>query len=128
MNISKEEKIVFIILGIVLSVSAITLHAKGACKGNQKIIVNKYDDKREFSLKEYTEDLEERRKIDISRADLYQLTRIPGVGVVLASRIIKYQEEHGAISSQEDLLKVKGVGEKKLQKILLFVKFKTRNE
>jgi len=127
-NISKDEKMVFIALGIALSLSSIILHAKDVLKPDQKIIINKHEEEREFSLKEYTEYLEEKRKININRTDLYQLTRIPGVGVVLASRIIKYQDEHGDIDSREDLLKVKGVGEKKAQKILPFVRFKTYYE
>jgi competence ComEA-like helix-hairpin-helix protein len=52
-------------------------------------------------------------KIDINTAPLEQLDKITGVGPVLAQRII----EARPFSSVDDLLRVKGIGEKTLQKI-----------
>ena len=122
-NISKEEKTTFIVLALVISLSAVTLHVKDLFVRDERIVITKSGGEKELSLKEYAYYLAEERKVDINFADLYRLTRIPGIGPVLASRIIEQRESFGAINCEEDLLKVKGVGGKKLQKILPFVKF-----
>ena len=48
--------------------------------------------------------------VDINRADASALQRLPGVGPVLAERIIRYRETHGAFGAPEDLLDVPGIG------------------
>jgi comEA protein len=55
--------------------------------------------------------------ININTATLDELTSIPGIGPVTAQRIIDFREENGPFKSVDDLLKVKGVGEKLLDKI-----------
>ena len=52
--------------------------------------------------------------IDVNRAEVDQLTRLPGVGEVLALRIAAHRETHGSFQSLEDLLDVPGIGEGKL--------------
>ncbi len=61
--------------------------------------------------------------ININKATLDQLCLIPGIGAVLAQRIIDYRNSNGPIKTSEDLLKVKGIGEKKLQTILKYIVF-----
>ncbi|UCG39712.1 MAG: ComEA family DNA-binding protein [bacterium] len=56
-------------------------------------------------------------KVDINRADLDQLTTLPGIGPSRAEAIVNYRLEHGPFSSVDDLAAVKGVGEGLLQKI-----------
>lgn len=62
--------------------------------------------------------------ININTASKEELMALPGVGEVLAERIIALRKELGEYNSVEDLLKVKGIGEKKLEKIrpLVYVK------
>jgi len=55
--------------------------------------------------------------VDINRADAEELTAIPGVGKTLAQRIVDFRDEHGPFKRVEDLLKVKGIGEKSLEKL-----------
>jgi comEA protein len=55
--------------------------------------------------------------IDINVATAEQLTALPGIGSVMAERIVKFREQHGDFKRVEDLLKVKGIGEKSFQKI-----------
>ncbi|MEK7540767.1 MAG: ComEA family DNA-binding protein, partial [Patescibacteria group bacterium] len=52
-------------------------------------------------------------KVEINTASLEQLEEITGVGPVIAQRIIDARP----FSSVDDLLRVKGIGEKTLQKI-----------
>ena len=56
--------------------------------------------------------LEASRRIDINAADVAELERLPGVGSVLAERIIEYREAHGRFSASEGLLQVSGIGPK----------------
>ncbi len=52
--------------------------------------------------------------VDVNRADLDRLVELPGVGEVLAARILAYREDHGPFKVLEDLLDVPGIGEGKL--------------
>lgn len=56
-------------------------------------------------------------KIDLNSATVDQLTSLPGVGPTLAGRIVAYREEAGRFGSIDELLNVKGIGEKNFQKI-----------
>lgn len=56
--------------------------------------------------------------IDINRADAEQLTALPGIGEVLANRIVAYREENGSFLSTQELQNVEGIGEKRLDAIL----------
>lgn len=55
--------------------------------------------------------------IDINTADETELQKLPGVGPVLASRIIAYRDTVGRFESVEDLLDVAGIGETRLASI-----------
>jgi competence protein ComEA len=57
------------------------------------------------------------QKIDINRAELWLLEALPGIGEVLAQRIVDYRSENGPFKRIEDLLKVSGIGEGTLDKI-----------
>ncbi len=58
------------------------------------------------------------RSIDINTANAYELTFLNGIGKSLSKRIIAYRVENGVFYYIEDLVKVKGIGQKKLEKIL----------
>ncbi len=56
-------------------------------------------------------------RININQAGRDELIKLPGVGGVLARRIIEYRNQRGVFSSIDELIKVKGIGDKKLEKI-----------
>lgn len=56
-------------------------------------------------------------RVDLNRATVGELERLPGIGSVLAQRIVEWRRERGAFASVDDLNHVKGIGEKKLQRI-----------
>lgn len=55
--------------------------------------------------------------IDVNRADATELQRLPGVGPVLADRIIAQRDAVGRFDEIEDLLDVPGIGETRLASI-----------
>jgi len=50
------------------------------------------------------------QKIDINRAESWLLEALPGIGEVLAQRIVDYRSENGPFRRIEDLLQVSGIG------------------
>jgi len=55
--------------------------------------------------------------VDLNRADRAALQGLPGVGPVLAERILEDRKHNGPFRSVEDLRRVKGIGEKTLERI-----------
>ena len=53
----------------------------------------------------------------LNRASANDLEGLPGVGPVLAERIVAYREQNGPFTEVEDLLQVGGIGEAKLASI-----------
>ncbi len=49
--------------------------------------------------------------IDLNSATLEQLDTLPGVGPVLAQRILDWRSEHGRFGSTDELREVSGIGE-----------------
>jgi competence protein ComEA len=54
--------------------------------------------------------------LDLNRAIQQQLEAVPGIGPVMAKRIIDYRSTNGLFSSYEDLKKVGGLGAAKVEK------------
>lgn len=57
------------------------------------------------------------RKVNINTATVSQLEELPGIGEVIAQRIVDYRTQHGPFKTVRDLLKVEGIGEKKFESI-----------
>lgn len=56
-------------------------------------------------------------KLDLNRATAAELDALPGIGPVLAGRIVAYREQHGGFRSVRDLRRVQGIGEKLYQSL-----------
>lgn len=53
--------------------------------------------------------------LDLNRATAAELEKLPGIGPVLAARIVAWRETHGPFKSVEDLLAIPGIGPKTLE-------------
>ncbi|MDW7680134.1 MAG: ComEA family DNA-binding protein [bacterium] len=60
-------------------------------------------------------------KVDINNAELEALILLPQIGPVLAKRIIDYRNKNGKFQTVDDIKKVKGIGEKKYNKIKPYI-------
>ena len=56
-------------------------------------------------------------KVNLNTATVSQLEDLPGVGPALAARIVEHRQKNGAFKSVEDVMAVKGIGEKNFSKI-----------
>ena len=55
--------------------------------------------------------------VNINTASPAQLQTLPGIGAKAAQRIIEFRQKNGAFKKPEDLMNVKGIGEKSFLKL-----------
>jgi competence protein ComEA len=55
--------------------------------------------------------------INLNTATAQQLDSLPGIGAKVAARIIEYRQKNGPFKKIEDLMNVRGIGEKNFLKI-----------
>ena len=59
--------------------------------------------------------------VNVNTATAEQLDLLPGVGPAVAGRILEHREKNGSFKSAEDLMLVKGIGEKSFEKMKPYV-------
>jgi competence ComEA-like helix-hairpin-helix protein len=57
------------------------------------------------------------RPLDVNRASEEELRALPGIGAVLAARIVEARERDGPFASLDDVRRVRGLGRAKLDKL-----------
>ena len=65
--------------------------------------------------------LEAQYLIDVNTADWNELVQLPGIGPTYASRIVESRQNEGPFTKHEDLLRVHGIGPKRLEKMRPFL-------
>ncbi len=70
---------------------------------------------------------EPQEPIDVNTASEEDLELIPGIGPAMAQRIIAWREQNGPFERIEDLLNVRGIGVKTLEKLRPYVVVHPKN-
>ena len=55
--------------------------------------------------------------INLNTANAAELEKLPGVGPAMAARILEYRQKNGSFKKIEELMNVKGIGEKTFLKL-----------
>ena len=61
------------------------------------------------------------KRVDINKASLSEISELPGISDKIAAAVVEERDRLGRFRSPEDLLGVKGIKAKRLQKILPFL-------
>lgn len=60
--------------------------------------------------------------LNLNTATIDDLDRIPGIGKIIAQRIIEYREKNNGFKKIDELKDIKGINAKKLEKIKKYIK------
>jgi competence protein ComEA len=61
------------------------------------------------------------KPININTASVTELMQLPKVGQKTAERIVGFRKQHGAFKRVEEIMNVKGIGEKTFEKLKPFL-------
>jgi competence protein ComEA len=61
------------------------------------------------------------KKVNINQASATQIAYLPRIGAKAADRIIEYRKAHGSFTKAEELMEVKGVGERRYAELKPYI-------
>ena len=96
-HFSKDERIVLISLGVIITLG-VSLQYLFKTNPQFKNIISTLESERIYA------------KTNLNTASHKELVNIPGIGDVLAGRILQYRETHGKFKNLEELKNVSGIG------------------
>lgn len=67
-------------------------------------------------------------QLNINTATIEELQLLPGIGQATAQNILDYREANGPFTSVEDIIKVKGVGDRKLEQLRHYLKTEGKSD
>ena len=59
--------------------------------------------------------------VNLNTATVTELMQLPRVGPRTAERIVAFRQEHGPFQRPEDLMNVKGIGEKTFRRLMAYI-------
>lgn len=75
---------------------------------------------------EYLDEYQPTLVLDLNFSPADSLELIPGIGPVLAERIVAYRREHGGFTSVDSLVNISGIGPSKLKEVRKYMKVRQR--
>lgn len=112
-DLTKQEKAILVFLTLTFA-TGVGISAYKRSRPRLKVQVQPHQT---ANLEDADRFITEYNQVNINSFDIAELTRLPGIGRVIAQRIIEYRKAHGPFKSKEELMQVKGIGAKKLEKI-----------
>lgn len=58
-----------------------------------------------------------KKSININKASVEELTKLPGIGEKTAKKIVEYRQKYGGFKKIEDIMKIERIGQKLFEKI-----------
>lgn len=113
-NLTTQEKKVLITLSIFAILGLAALGYKNYIARPQFKVV---PIKLKSSEVDYEALIKQKRIVNINTADVNALETLPNIGPKLAKEIVDYRSAHGPFVLKEDLMKVKGIGPNKFDKV-----------
>jgi len=62
-----------------------------------------------FNWQDFIQRIDDENKFDLNQIDKETLIRMPGIGGIIAERIINYRQQQGGFREIEELKKIKGI-------------------
>jgi len=135
---SRTERTAIVILVIALLIGSGISYLRQSALSQEAGILSKEDSILVYKLTEYTKSIADSQPsdslvseavtklpektiqypIDINSATADELEALPGIGPVLAGRIIEYRQKYGPFAAPDSLLNIQGIGKTKLSKII----------
>jgi comEA protein len=118
---SSGQIFVFIVLIGGLILGSFILVTKRRHSSDPKIQITHSQQESQISPKTSASNIPKKKKpqvfiININTAESEDLQLLPGVGPKLAERIIEFRKNNGKFKEKEDIMGVKGIGEKKFER------------
>ncbi|MFH2138860.1 MAG: helix-hairpin-helix domain-containing protein [Candidatus Omnitrophota bacterium] len=110
--IIEERKIIVFVLAVLILGLGLSWVKKNNSQAAERIMAISQDN-RISPLVASTQDSHP-ELIALNQANAQELCRIPGIGPVIANRIIEYRRKNGLFKTKDELMEVKGIGPKKL--------------
>jgi competence ComEA-like helix-hairpin-helix protein len=115
-DFTRQEKVIIYFLSFVLIIGiGVDFYRKRNLKPQLGIST--------FKIEELNPPAQGSPAVNVNQSDIEQLLQLPGIGPKLAERIVKYRNAHGPFNQPQDLLKVDGIGTKKLADIEKLLSF-----
>ena len=118
-SLTTQEKLIllFIISSLILGLGILHFKKSNVPAPQHQLNLNK-------NVEQIKEEIKKSKQVNINKATVGELTKLHGIGEVLAKRIVDYRDTYGDFITKEDIKKVKGIGPKKFDKIkdLLLIK------
>lgn len=113
-DLTRQEKAILLFLTLTFVTG---LGISGYKKSQDNLKLSVQPDEIDRLREESDKFIAEYSQVNINTFKIDELTRLPGVGEKLAQGIIEYHKLHGPFRNKEELMRVKGIGKKKFEKI-----------
>ena len=108
MKLNKAEKIILVLTLLVL-VFTLGVHM-GIHRSRDPFTIHTQPRTESTLREDGNDEAKDAPRININTADQETLMTLPGIGEVLAGRIIDYRKKHGAFQSIDEITQVEGIG------------------